>query len=230
MTVSLKTSSTRSIGRPQALPSIPSCTIAGLLERDPAAAQSDAVRRPCTQPGERADDQGWLARINQPVAQRLPVEPWWGVRAVNVGFRLLSGATAPHAKATGVCVEIVFVGIRLCDKLKHPLPPCADMSSSRIGGARQLRRNLASGGQAVGSQHRRAPRPTVTSRTVPPHRVDGRRRATRISGITLSKWRRSGRTRAEPPIWAAVQSLAWSRMRRPDGKSAWRAGASSTAA
>src|SRR5262249_13698508 len=55
----------------------------------------------------------------QPVAQRLPVEPGWGVRAVNVGFRLLSGATAPHTKPAGARVEIVFTGIRLCDRLIH---------------------------------------------------------------------------------------------------------------
>jgi hypothetical protein len=42
-----------------------------------------------------------------------------GVRAVSIGFRLLSGATAPHAKPTGACVEIVFVGIRLCDRLTY---------------------------------------------------------------------------------------------------------------
>jgi hypothetical protein len=44
------------------------------------------------------------------------------VRAVGIGFRLLSGATAPHAKPTGACVEIVFVGIRLCDRLIYPGP------------------------------------------------------------------------------------------------------------
>jgi hypothetical protein len=32
-------------------------------------------------------------------------------------FRLLSGTTAPHAKPAGASVEIVFVGIRLCDRL-----------------------------------------------------------------------------------------------------------------
>ena len=47
-----------------------------------------------------------------------------GVRAVSIGFRLLSGATAPHAKPTGACVEIVFVGIRLCDRLGYAhVPP-----------------------------------------------------------------------------------------------------------
>jgi hypothetical protein len=59
----------------------------------------------------------------QPVAQRLPVEPRWGVRAVNVGFRLLSGAIAPHARPLEARVEIVFVGIRLCDRLKHTAWP-----------------------------------------------------------------------------------------------------------
>src|SRR5262249_2656126 len=39
--------------------------------------------------------------------------------AANVGFRLLSGATVPHAKPVGAWVEIVFVGIRLCDRLIH---------------------------------------------------------------------------------------------------------------
>jgi hypothetical protein len=34
-------------------------------------------------------------------------------------FRLPSGATAPYAKLAGACMEIVFVGIRLCDRLKY---------------------------------------------------------------------------------------------------------------
>ena len=38
-------------------------------------------------------------------------------------FRLLSGAAAPDAKPAGVCVEIVFVGIRLCDRLKYAISP-----------------------------------------------------------------------------------------------------------
>jgi hypothetical protein len=33
--------------------------------------------------------------------------------------RTLSGATALHAKPSGVCVEIVFIGFRLCDSLIH---------------------------------------------------------------------------------------------------------------
>jgi hypothetical protein len=53
-------------------------------------------------------------------------------------------------------------------------------------GARQVRRNLASGGRPVRSQHQRAPRPTATSRPVTPHRADGRHRAMSIAGITLS--------------------------------------------
>jgi HEAT repeat protein len=36
-------------------------------------------------------------------------------------FRLLSGATAPYAKPAGARVEIVFVGIRLYDRLKCAL-------------------------------------------------------------------------------------------------------------
>jgi hypothetical protein len=35
---------------------------------------------------------------------------------------LLSGATAPLTKAAGACVEIVFVRIRLCDRLTYALP------------------------------------------------------------------------------------------------------------
>ena len=58
--------------------------------------------------------------------------------------------------------------------------------SSPEKGARQVRRDLASGGRAVCSQHRRAPRPAATSRPVTPHRVGGRHRATPINGITLS--------------------------------------------
>jgi hypothetical protein len=34
-------------------------------------------------------------------------------------LQLLSGATAPHAKPAGVCVEIIFVRIRLCDRLSY---------------------------------------------------------------------------------------------------------------
>src|SRR5215831_9751037 len=55
----------------------------------------------------------------QPFAQRLPVEPRWGVRRSTSAFRLLSGATAPHTKPAGACVEIVFTGIRLCERLIH---------------------------------------------------------------------------------------------------------------
>ena len=38
-------------------------------------------------------------------------------------FRLLNGATAPHAKPAGACVEIIFVGIRLCDRLTYAIQP-----------------------------------------------------------------------------------------------------------
>jgi hypothetical protein len=41
------------------------------------------------------------------------------VSAPNVSFRLLSGATPPYGKPAGACVEIVFAGIRLCDRLKY---------------------------------------------------------------------------------------------------------------
>jgi hypothetical protein len=34
-------------------------------------------------------------------------------------FRLLSGATALYAKLSAAFVEIIFVGIRLCDRLKY---------------------------------------------------------------------------------------------------------------
>jgi hypothetical protein len=34
-------------------------------------------------------------------------------------FRLPSGVAAPHAGLAGSCVEIVFVGIRLCDRLVY---------------------------------------------------------------------------------------------------------------
>ena len=37
----------------------------------------------------------------------------------------------------------------------------------------RVRPNLASGGRAVRSQHRRAPLPMATSRPVTPHRADG---------------------------------------------------------
>ena len=41
-----------------------------------------------------------------------------------LAFRLSGGAAAPLAKLAGTCVEIVFVGIRLCDRLvyaaRHP--------------------------------------------------------------------------------------------------------------
>lgn len=37
-------------------------------------------------------------------------------------FRLMSGATAPLAKLAGAWVEIVFVGIRLCDRLVYASP------------------------------------------------------------------------------------------------------------
>ena len=37
-------------------------------------------------------------------------------------FRLLSGAAAADAKPAGACVEIVFVGIRLCDRLVYARP------------------------------------------------------------------------------------------------------------
>jgi hypothetical protein len=57
--------------------------------------------------------------INQPVAQRPSVEPRWGMRAANVGLSVAEWATAPHAKTAGTCVEIIFVGILLCDRLKH---------------------------------------------------------------------------------------------------------------
>src|SRR5215475_6317286 len=52
----------------------------------------------------------------QPVAQRLPAEPRWGVKRSTSAFRLLSGVTAPHTKPAGVCVEIVFTGIRFMRK------------------------------------------------------------------------------------------------------------------
>ena len=55
----------------------------------------------------------------------------------------------------------------------------------RIGSTRQVRRNLSSG-PAVRPQHRRAPRPAATSRSVTPHQVDGRHRAASIHCITLS--------------------------------------------
>src|SRR5258708_26787169 len=72
---------------------------------------------------------------------------------------------------------------------------------------RQAGRDLAIGGRAVRSQHRRAPRPTATSRPVTPRRAGGRPRATSIDGITLSKGRKSGRTRAEPPFCS--QAPVW---------------------
>jgi hypothetical protein len=53
----------------------------------------------------------------QPVAQRLPVEPRWGVRAASVGSQRMSGAIAPQMNPSGACVEIVFVRICLCDRL-----------------------------------------------------------------------------------------------------------------
>jgi hypothetical protein len=36
-----------------------------------------------------------------------------------LAFRLSGGAAAPLAKLAGTCVEIVFVGIRLCDRLSY---------------------------------------------------------------------------------------------------------------
>jgi hypothetical protein len=59
--------------------------------------------------------------------------------------------------------------------------PSAASSAYR---ARQVRRDLATGGRVVGSQHRQPSRP-VDSRTLTPHRVDGRYRVT-VSSITLS--------------------------------------------
>jgi hypothetical protein len=46
------------------------------------------------------------------------VEPWW-VNAANAGLSVAEWATAPYAEFTGACVEIVFVEIRLCDRLKY---------------------------------------------------------------------------------------------------------------
>ena len=52
-------------------------------------------------------------------------------------FRLLSGATAPHAKPAGACVEIVFVGIRLCNRLKYTAEPLVCLAAAEIAdGAR----------------------------------------------------------------------------------------------
>ena len=36
-----------------------------------------------------------------------------------MAFRLLSGATAPYTRSAGACVEIVFVGIGLFDRLNY---------------------------------------------------------------------------------------------------------------
>ena len=43
-----------------------------------------------------------------------------------LAFRLSSGAAAPLAKLAGTCVEIVFVGIRLCDRLDYAWPSYAE--------------------------------------------------------------------------------------------------------
>ena len=84
-------------------------------------------------------------------------------RAVPPGTR----STTPGRSRTG----------KTRPNLQHPLLPHR---------ARQVRRDLSNGGRAVGWQHRRARRPTATSRIVTPHRVEGRHRATPISSITLS--------------------------------------------
>jgi hypothetical protein len=57
-------------------------------------------------------------------------------------FRLLSGAAAPLTKPAGACVEIVFVRIRLCDRLNYASPPRAE-------NARFCRFGCALGSEAI---------------------------------------------------------------------------------
>ena len=74
-----------------------------------------------------------------------------------------------------------------------------------------IRRDLADGGRSR-SQHRRIPRPTTASRPVPPHRADGRHRATPTGGITLSdrevreNARRAADLAGNPSAAAAMKS------------------------
>jgi hypothetical protein len=41
------------------------------------------------------------------------------VRAANVGFSAAEWGDRAYTKSAGACVEIVFVGIGLCDRLKY---------------------------------------------------------------------------------------------------------------
>ena len=60
-------------------------------------------------------------------------------------FRLPSGATAPYAKLAGACMEIVFVGIRLCDRLKNARLNA--LYSAMPGASRGLGRGIRGRGQ-----------------------------------------------------------------------------------
>ena len=71
-----------------------------------------------------------------------------------LAFRLSGGAAAPLAKLAGTCVEIVFAGIRLCDKLVYASPRLGRPSSSAADRVIMRRRDEENVGQ-VGSPARR---------------------------------------------------------------------------